>query len=338
MTNITKIPDKKSLLLDTLAQPGTELTLKPEKSLKNTLERRAIAKFVTNGIIYPLIDLDTNLKKSYWRSFHCTRILLQDGKKITSRYCNNRWCVVCNRIRTAKMINNYLPVLLNEIKEPYFVTLTIPNCTGQDLRATINHMIKTVIKINSTCRHRRDYQLKGIRKLECTYNQLENTFHPHFHFIINTYQVGQELISAWLENYPEARSVSQDIRRADKNSLIELFKYTTKITAGTLNKSDEAGNRQVELNIIPEALDVIFQAMYGKRVYQPIGIKKIQQNEDMESIEGIQSEDITDIAEKMEVWGWEQDVSDWISGAGELLTGCTAHERYKVKTSAVEGS
>jgi hypothetical protein len=332
MTNITKIPDKETLLLDTLAQPA----IKPEKSLKNTLERRAIAKFVTNGIIYPLIDLKSDLKKSYWRSFHCTRILLQDGKKITSRYCNNRWCVVCNRIRTAKMINNYLPVLLNEIKEPYFVTLTIPNCTGKNLRTTISKMLKTIIKINNTFRRIRDYRLKGIRKLECTYNVECNTFHPHFHFIIDTYQVGQELISTWLENYPEARSVSQDIRKADKNSLIELFKYTTKILTGKPNKPE--GGKEVELNIIPEALDVIFQAMYGKRVYQPIGIKKIQQNEDMESIEGIQSEEITDIAEKMEVWGWEQDVSDWISGAGELLTGCTAHERYKVKTSAVEGS
>jgi hypothetical protein len=118
------------LLLDTLAQLVTD---HPLKSLE-TLTRRAKAKFITSGLIFPLIDLNSDLKKSYWLTWHCTSVLLQDGQKITSRYCNNRWCIVCNRIRTAKMIKNYYPVIKSEIQDGYFVTLTIPNVQGQRLK------------------------------------------------------------------------------------------------------------------------------------------------------------------------------------------------------------
>ena len=91
------------VLLDTLAQLRTETPSKPPV----TLVKRAKAKFLTNGLSFPLIDLNSPLKKSYWLTWHCTSVLLQEGQKITSRYCNNRWCIVCNRIRTAKLINGY---------------------------------------------------------------------------------------------------------------------------------------------------------------------------------------------------------------------------------------
>jgi len=319
-----------SPFLDTLAQPGTRTTKTPFQNSVKSLKRRASAKFLTNLIILPLIDLESPLQKAYWRSYHCTELLLQNDNKITSQYCKNRWCVVCNRIRTAQMIINYLPVIKKEITEPYFVTLTIPNCEGRELSDTINKMIKTFIKINHTFRYRKSYRVKGIRKLECTYNAERGTFHPHFHFILDTREAAERLVEAWLSHYPEAKSVGQNIKKADENSLIELFKYTTKLLVG---KPSRSGNNGVVFNIIPEALDVIFTAMYKKRVYQPISIKKVPYNEDMEDIEGIQSQEINDIVKRIEVWEWEQGVSDWVSPNGELLTGCNAHESYKVVKS-----
>ena len=94
---------KNPLLIDTLVQLYTDPQTKPLQ----TLTRRAKAKFLSNAINFPLIDLKSPLKKSYWQTWHCTSVLLQEGQKITSQYCNNRWCIVCNRIRTAKMINKY---------------------------------------------------------------------------------------------------------------------------------------------------------------------------------------------------------------------------------------
>jgi plasmid rolling circle replication initiator protein Rep len=308
-------------LLDTLAQLSTR---SPESDTKNVLKRRAVAKYITNEIIFPLIDENSILKKSYWRTYHCSSVLLQDGQKITGKYCNNRWCIVCNRIRTAKMINSYLPVIRSEILDPYFVTLTIPNVPGEELKSVITGMTGTIRKINNSTFRRKNFRLKGIRKLECTYNSTSNDYHPHFHFILAGEKAGQELINAWLNHYPEATRIAQNIKKADEGSLVELFKYSTKVVTG---KNFIKQGNQIELKVHPAALDAIFRAFYGKRVFQSIGIKKLVLSEE---IDEIQAQEIEGLINACEVYSWEQDASDWVSSTGELLTGCTANETYRI--------
>lgn len=324
-SQIVSIPEKNEVpFLDTLAQPGT----KEKKSGKNTLKRRAVAKFLTNEILFNLVDQDSTLNQSYWNSFHCSNSLVQNGKKITGKYCNNRWCIVCNRIRTAKMINEYFPVIKKEIQQPFFVTLTIPNVGGSVLKQTIRSMLSNIIRINHVFRHRREFRITGIRKIECTYNATENSFHPHFHFIIDGKQAAAELIDHWLKAYPEANRAAQDMRPANDGSMIELFKYTTKL----VTKSDiTRDGEKTEININPEALDVIFKALYKIRTFQPMGgISKLPVKEDVEELQAELFDDLSALT--VDVWGWEQGVSDWVSNDGECLTGCEAHKRYKVKT------
>ena len=120
--------------LDKLAQlaPYKKYTLE-------TLARRAKAKFFTNAYTVRLAMLKSPLQKSYNNTiFGCSALLYQTGKTITTHYCNNRWCVVCNRIRTAKMINGYKKPL-SELKEKYFVTLTIPN-VDKDILLSLIHI------------------------------------------------------------------------------------------------------------------------------------------------------------------------------------------------------
>lgn len=317
------IPQKNgSAILDTLAQPRKS----DKKAGKNTLKRRAVAKFITNEMLYSLVDQDSTLHQSYWNSFHCSESLVQNGKKITGKYCNNRWCIVCNRIRTAKLINGYLPAIKNEIIAPYFVTLTIPNVGGSDLKATIREMIVSFIRIKDVFRHKRS-ELRGIRKVECTYNARENSFHPHFHMIVDGELAAAELIDRWLKAYPQANRAAQDMRPADEGSMIELFKYTTKLVTKSDIKREDG---KAEINIYPEALDVIFKALYKIRTFQAYGgITKVPVSED---IEEIQAELFTDLdALTAEVWNWIQPVSDWVSTDGECLTECEAHKKYKVK-------
>jgi hypothetical protein len=288
-----------SLLLDTLAQPGIN---SPEKVV-NPFKKRAVAKYKTVEIILPLIDLDSPLKKSYWNTFNCVHELKQEGKKIIGQYCNNRWCIVCNRIRTAKLINGYLPVIKSEFREPMFVTLTIPNVPAVDLRQAIAEITRTIIKINNLFRHLRDFRLKGIRKIECTYNEKHKDFHPHFHILVESKLAADQLVEYWLKNYPEADKRGQDIRPADQNSLIELFKYSTKITA---KSKDNA-----------EALDIMFKALYKKRVFQPIGLKKVSVSEDVDEI---QAQEVEALQSDIDYWYWHQEVKDWLNSSGELLT------------------
>jgi hypothetical protein len=223
------------------------------------------------------------------------------------------------------MINGYLPVIKKEIPEPYFTTLTVPNIPDTELRSTVRGMIKTSIKINDTFRHRRDFRLKGIRKLECTFNQVTGEYHPHEHNIVNTERAGQELIKAWLNNYPKADPAAQNIKPADQNSLIEIFKYTTKFW--TKKDITRSGNI-VDLKINPYALDVIFKAMYRIRMFQATGIKKLVLSED---IDEIQVQEIEGLKKDIDAWVWEHELSDWVNSSGEFLTGCKANERYKIQ-------
>lgn len=302
ITNIQQKAVKGSLLpkisgdmghaLDTLAQL--------RKSDLKTLKKRAKAKFLSNSLVFKLVDVDSELKSSYWNTFHCSKVLAQEGQKITSTYCNNRWCMVCNRIRTAKLINGYYPVL-QELNNKQFVTLTIPNCKGEVLQSSIEEMIKNFRRIKDLARK---YKLPiiGIRKLECTWNCHRNDFHPHFHLVIEGEEASRFVVKEWLKRYTGANIKAQDIRPATENSLLELFKYFTKLFPS------KSKSKKGEF-VTAEALDLMFRAMKGRRVFQPFGIKKVKEiNED---IDNLASQIIEDIENDFSYWIWQDDIADW---------------------------
>ena len=164
-----------------------------EQESKNIdlLKKRARAKYFTNSYLHRLIGLESGLQKSYLQTLACASILTQDGDKITGHYCNQRWCTVCNRIRIAKMIEGY-GAELHQLNEPYFVTLTVPNCTKDALKATIEQMNASFQKIVDVLKKRK-IKLRALRKLEVTYNADTNTYHPHFHIILEFFEGFVEL-------------------------------------------------------------------------------------------------------------------------------------------------
>jgi len=316
-----KNTSKKALYLDTLAQlqpqKSNELVYsrlqnvkKEELSTKKSLKKRAKSKYITNAFLYKLIDLNSPLKKSYWNTFHCSSVLIQNSKKITSTFCNNRWCITCNRIRTAKLINGYKPEF-EKLDNPYFVTLTIPNVNGVDLSNTIDSMLMNFRRITNYIGKRsrlgKMAKLSAIRKLEVTYNDVNDSYHPHFHIIVNGKENAEYIRKQWLAMYTDARIWAQDIRKADINSMIELFKYTTKIITKT---------KQQGVSIHVHALDIIFQALRKRRTFQTYGIRMV--NED---IDELQSQEYTDIEEYESVI-YEYVGHDWYNTeTGEELTG-----------------
>lgn len=309
------ISDKHNL--DTLAQlrKQSKGDLKtPKENPKDALIKRAKAKYITSQLVLRLVDLNSPLQKSYWNTWHCARILEQENKSLTTKYCNNRWCLVCNRIRTAKQIIGYKKPL-SELKEPRFLTLTIPNVIGSDLKAQIELMTKNFKKIKERLR-KQGITIKGVRKLECTYNEDKDNFHPHFHIIMSGRKESIIFLHEWLKEYPNSVRRGQDTRPATDDSIIELMKYFTKITPSKESKKD--GNIRITY------LDTIFQAMQGKRVYQPMGIKKV--TEDVENIDKKEYSFLND--GDRTGWYWEQDVNDWIDlKSGECLTDYTPNKK-----------
>ena len=230
------------------------------------LTKRSRAKWSQAWLIDALINLDSPLKKKYVSTRFCNDLLTKSGDKIVSRYCNRRWCKICCRIRTGKLLNYYEPIL-KKSPDLHLVTLTLPNVKASKLKETIQVMIKACRTIQETRRKTNLARIKGIRKLECTYNAKEDTYHPHFHFIISKEDHARQFLEAWMAIFPQANIKGQDIRPC--KGYKEIFKYFTKFTS----KTGENGNQMH----YPQALDIIFQAIEKQRTIQPFGMRQISE-------------------------------------------------------------
>ncbi len=243
----------------------------PKKPLtRHELKKKARSKYFSTGLAISLACIENSpLIKSYWNTFHCCGALEQKDGKVTGKYCGNRWCTTCNRVRTAKMIIGYSEPIRKMVR-PHFVTLTVPNVRGEMLRHTIRKMTSAIRFIKKTDT-KRGVEYIGLRKIECTYNKRTGDYHPHLHLVISRKLNGRLLIDQWLKLFPEARRKAQDIRKVDEKGATELFKYFTKLVTKTY-KDGKAETKRVNIN----SLDIIFNSMRGMRVYQPMGILKNQ--------------------------------------------------------------
>lgn len=279
---------------------------------KASLLNRARAKFLSQNLSMRLIESnpDSYLKRSYERSTYCNSVLAQTGQTLTGSYCKNRWCAICNRIRTAVLIDGYEPAI-RQLDTTYFVTLTKQTVQASYLPKSIDFMNKAWRQI-LTSRDGRRRKIKGVRKAECTIRP-NDRYHYHFHVVVESLSAAEWLVSEWLKIMGSfADPKAQDIRLADEKSLKELFKYFTKLTVKGENKL-----------IDYKRMDVIFNALRGKRVYQPFGgVRPI--SEDIEEVQSVTYEYLEQCEQN---WNWN--VNDWINDAGECLTGYKPNEQFK---------
>ena len=284
------------------------------RSTRLKLQRRARAKYVSLPLVRELAELDSPLAKSYRNSLFCCDTLEQADGTITAKYCKARWCTNCNRIRTGQAINKYQPQF-RKWGDPFFVTLTVPNVTAEALSDTIDEMIRLTWR--TVCRRlkRSGIALKGLRKLEITYNAGLNTFHPHFHVIVDGQEAANALLEAWLDRNPKAVRSAQDVRPADPGSIRELLKYFTKLV-------DKNGH------VSPVHLDVMFRAMHRRRVFQPIGFRVLNEQDDEGFDELEQTTEAITRPDEHIVWTWSQDLHDWVDeSTGDVLTGFEPSDR-----------
>lgn len=303
--------------LDKLAQvrKGEDKPLKDNK-----LQKRAQAKSFSLPLIEALATLKNSpLQSAYERSIGCCSIVEVRQGVATSRYCNGRWCLVCNRIRTAKLLNGYEPIL-KPFKDPIFLTLSAPSVNAESLCGEISRYQSAIRKVHDTLR-KRDIKPESLRKLECTWNKEKNTYHLHYHIIVNGWGDAEAMLTEWMKRNPKANRGGQDIRKADSGSIKELFKYFTKITT--------KGVEGAEVYPI-KVLDVIFTAMRGRRVYQPTNIRK----HISEEVEEIQSEKVEEVVSDGYYLWLSQ---DWVNfGTGEVLSGHTTSNELRKLVATIQ--
>ncbi len=287
-------------------------------SVETTYRKRAVAKWLTSTHLYNLIALNSEKQKSYYGSLLCSSRLYQEPGKIVSHYCNQRWCLVCARIRTAKFIQEYGPVLA-EFSEPYFVTLTEGSKDTKprnftELVERLNSYHKTSVKIK---RAFRGGKLKGIRKLEVTYSTTKRWYHPHYHYIVDGKEVAEKIVQIWQSVYGKKRAKQCKSEPARAGFEKELGKYITKFT-----KTVWRNGKKTYLPIPSLNLDTIFRALSGRRTIQPIGIRKVPLEEEM--LEDLQAEEFDEIMDYA-VYTWNYRLGTWLTDDGEPIVWAKEH-------------
>ena len=323
---------RSAALLDTTAQ----LTHRPIVSLTapcpaTVLQKRARAKSFSERLVGGLVDLggDTPLRHSYLRTQSCASLLRQENGKITGKYCGNRWCVVCNRIRTAKLYEAYLPALL-QWEHRYFVTLTIPNCSGKSLHAKVRELIAGLRRVGQYVR-RDGHDFAAIRKLEITYSLARGDFHPHFHLIVNSQAAADALVTRWLIYFPEARGIAQDVRRCESvAAAAELFKYFTKLTVKIDGRYSAPPAR---------ALDTIFKSMRKLRTIQPMGFKGVATAEAITDEDGELNLRAGTVVKSARIadFEWLSTSFDWVDfSTGEVLADFEPSQKFLALLDRIE--
>jgi hypothetical protein len=300
----TKLKEKRLLYLDTLELTSDSFISKTHE----TYYRRSIAKYKNIAKLISILSIlrNENTKKKYWKTFHCNRVLLQDGILLKGSLCRKRWCTNCSRIRTAELTNGYKQPLL-DLGQLYFVTLTAPTVEARELKSEIRKRITAFQKVKDNLRKTYNIKLNGMRKLECEYNQETNKYHPHFHFILSDLNDCNRLISMWLSYFPKATIKAQHVRLIDtenENAFIEHFKYATKETT-------KSGKEYP-----PEVLHTIYSALEGFRIFQTFGkIRKVKRPK--KELNEVISVDF--IQPKNEIWIYDSENKDWVNAKGEFL-------------------
>lgn len=200
---------------------------------------------------------------------------MENKKQHKGNSCKNRFCPIC-AWRKAKKDALALSIMMaylkqEEKKEFIFLTLTAPNVSAEELNDEIKHYNHSFKKLME----RKEVKaiVKGYaRKLEITYNEERDDYHPHFHVLIavdKSYFNNNRLYISrdrWLELWQQVTKnplITQvdvrKVRNSKDDKVYEIAKYSAK-------DSDYLQNEDV--------FKVFYNALKGKRLIVYSGLFK----------------------------------------------------------------
>lgn len=121
---------------------------------------------------------------------------VKDFKK--TNLCKDKFCNNCKKVKQASRLSKFQPLLEPFKENMYQLTLTVPNCRGEDLKATIDKILKNFGRLVEFLKGKKkvagvDFEIFGyegaIRSLEITIPK-SNEYHPHLHalFVFKDYE------------------------------------------------------------------------------------------------------------------------------------------------------
>lgn len=160
----------------------------------------------------------------------------------SANFCRVRLCPMCAWRRSLKIYGQTTKVIQEYEKKyvnfkPILITLTVKNCTKEELDSVLNQMFKA---FNRFTKYEQISKMNNgyFRALEITYNWEKDTYHPHFHciFMVNkNYFSGRDYMkkSDYAKLWQKALKVDYepvvDVRKVkDMGAIAEVSKYAVK--------------------------------------------------------------------------------------------------------------
>ena len=168
-------------------------------------------------------------------------------KIIDTKTCKNRLCPTCTYRKSLKAYVENKLVFDDIIKHDRtakfsFLTLTVKNCKGENLRQTIDDLMKGFKKIMEVQKVK-NAVVGYIRGLEVSYNEKEKTFHPHLHVLLHmsknyfneNYIKQKEWREIWqnamnLDYAPQVNIKIFKKKKETSKELAEISKYIIKMS------------------------------------------------------------------------------------------------------------
>lgn len=278
------------------------------KKFETLAYKKTISYLFNDAFLSYLINQNNSkygfLVKQVTETLECKKVYLQQGTEYKTHTCKRKTCLMCQNKRTAELIDSYLNQLDFSKNDIYLGTATHSATSKAQLKKNLNDTIKAFGTIVRNIKKTYKLEVKAIRSIECTYNEQKNWFHLHVHYLIIGKKEAELFQKLWLDKFSKTKDYTvnkggQDLRLANKNSGLELFKYCTKIG------SDENFSSLAE----------ILYVFQNRRLVQAYGMKKeVSENSENEVTENISN------GYKIEIYKYDIDAYNYSSGGGYFMT------------------
>lgn len=247
------------------------------ENLKECLNKPTEKKLLMSDFIEFMEDKNLKLDRlkecgnfiKFQSSEDKTKFILAGGN-----FCKNRFCPFCSWLkakRTAFELLELIKVVEYTEKLAFiFITLTVPNVPKESLREEIENFN---ISFNRLWKAKefKAFNKGFIRKLEVTYNEERNDYHPHFHLVVavnksyfksRDYMSKRRLLELWQRATRNPAITQVDIKpcRMDTvKQVMELATYSAK---------------QGDLYSSKEVFDGFYEGLFRKKLLVYNGIFK----------------------------------------------------------------
>ena len=199
-------------------------------------------------------------------------------------FCRDRSCIMCQWRKSLKVQAQLFSVADyhfsqngNKSDVPVLLTLTIPNCKGDELKGRLDLMGNAWNKMTQRSFYK---PVKAsFKAFEITYNRDKDTYHPHIHCLLvvggwyfdlnRTDYIDHE---TWTRRWREATGLDVngagiDIRRVKKRKGKSLSSIVSEVAKYSVKPASFIHNGIEGIVALPNVLSIIRNAISRKRIY-----------------------------------------------------------------------